>query len=275
MNSVLRDFCNKLDKNVDTVRQLSKDFCETLNLSGFAYVRVYHDGRVGWVTSDSDHDRLLIDSGAIEEDPLLDTAELLREGRYLWFHDREFPGCEDFYRNRSQKFGLDHGLVIVNHHQDYLETGCFSGLLSKRPLYNLFMNETGLFRAFLEHFTTHLTKPLISLLEDGLMIEDLKSPKKNLSDDDEIPSKTRAALIAACGWSNLLKLSPRETECLALVHQNLTHQQIGDRLQLSPRTIEHYLESVKIKLDINTRAELHLAAQKIVELGFQTTLLHK
>lgn len=266
MNSNIKDFCKKLDQGVDSVRDLSKKFRQTFDLTGFAYVRVYLDGRVGWVSSDADHDRLLIESGFLKEDPLIDTPKLLKEGRYLWFHDRQFPGCEAFYRDRSQLFGLDHGLVVVNHHKDYLETGCFSGCLAKRPLYNLFLKETGLFLAFLEYFKNHLNKPLSSLLEEGLTIDDLKTPiRKPIS--NTIPSEDRCSLVSTCGWASLLKLSPREKQCLALVWHSYTYQEIGESLNLSPRTIEHYLESIKNKLGIDTRAELRIAAKKLIELG--------
>lgn len=268
MNNKLSGFFKYLDSGVDDVRRLSKPFCESLTLTGFAYVRVYHDGRISWVTSDSNHDRMLVDAGALESDPLVETAELLREGRYLWFHNREFPGCEDFYRIRSKEFGLDHGLVIVNHEKEYLETGAFSGCLSKRPLYNLFMNETELFRAFLEHFKANLTKTLRNVLDEGFSIDDIKSSPRSYAEDIfEIPSETRESLISVTGWSNLLKLSKREKECLALLSKNRTYQEIGEELNLSTRTIEHYFVSVKNKLNISTRAELFLAAQKLVHLG--------
>ncbi len=268
MNSEVRDFCKKLDNGVDSVRNLTKNFREALDVTTFAYVRVYHDERVSWVTSDADHDRLLIDSGFLENDPLVNTAQLLKEGRYLWFHNREFPGCEDFYRYRSRIFGLDHGLVIVNHHKKYLETGVFSGLLSKKPLYNLFMNEMGLFRTFLEEFKSRLNKTLNSILEEGIMINHIKAPvSQHTFDYVEILPEKRLSLIASSKWSKFLKLSNREKECLVLVSQHLTYQEMGDFLGLSARTIEHYLDSVKNKLEIHSRAELYVAAQKMIELG--------
>lgn len=264
MNSKLHAYCNRLDQSVDAVRHLSKKFSEPLGLTGFAYVRVYHDGRVGWVTSDADHDRLLIEKKALENDPLIDTAQLLKAGRFLWFHDREFPGCESFYRDRTRLFKVDHGLVIVNHCHKYLETGCFSGCLTHRPLYNLFFNEIAIFRRFLEHFKIQMkSAELVGLLEEGLKIDDLKA-KERASDLHPSDHSINACLILAevCGWTDLLKLSPRERECLALLGENYTYREIGSRLQLSSRTIEHYFESIKNKLNLDTRAQLRAAARR-------------
>lgn len=134
MNSSIKEYFKNLDSKVDQMRKITKTFCEGLDLTGFAYVRVYHDGRVGWLTTDSDHDRLLYDSGFFKEDPLIDTAKALEQGHYLWFHNRSFPGDTAFYKERANHFHIDHGLVVVNHQKDFLETACFDGCLAKKPL---------------------------------------------------------------------------------------------------------------------------------------------
>ncbi|MCE5316274.1 MAG: helix-turn-helix transcriptional regulator [Parachlamydia sp.] len=261
----MQDYHLKLDKGVDKVRQLSRQFCETLGLTMFAYVRVYHDGRTGWVTSDSDHDHLLLESESIDKDPLIDTAQALKQGYYLWFHNRTFPGSEQFYRDRSRLFHLDHGMVVVTHQKDYLETCCFSGLLAKRPLYNLFMNELGLFKAFKEHFKQQLTPSLLHIIDEGVPLSFLKSsygiPPDNNMDEQ------RSQILTSCGWNNLLRLSKREKECLALLREGHTYQGIAKHLHLSPRTVEQYVGSVKIKLGLESHGQLFQAAHKLAEMG--------
>jgi len=268
MNSTLKHYSNRLESGVDKVRQLSKDFCSDLSLTLFGYVRIYNDGRMGWMTSDADHDRLLMDSGSLENEPLANNAQALKEGQYLWFHDREFPGSEAFYRDRARLFNVDHGMVIVKHQKDYLETACFSGSLKKQPLYNLFMNEAGLFNAFMGHFKQQLTPSLCRLLEEGLMISDIKSAFGQANVDNiHISNKLRASLLTACGWSRLLQLSPREKECLTQLRKGFSYSKIGSLLGLSDRTVEHYLDSAKNKLGLESRSELILAAEKLAQFG--------
>jgi DNA-binding NarL/FixJ family response regulator len=50
-------------------------------------------------------------------------------------------------------------------------------------------------------------------------------------------------------------LSRRETEALRLLGEGLTNRQIGERLFISPKTVEHHLSRVYSKLDVTTRAE--------------------
>lgn len=48
----------------------------------------------------------------------------------------------------------------------------------------------------------------------------------------------------------------REIECLYHLIKGLTLKQIAKKLSISPRTVEHHLENIKIKLNCTSRAEL-------------------
>jgi len=52
------------------------------------------------------------------------------------------------------------------------------------------------------------------------------------------------------------KLSTRELECLFCILRGMTAKQIGERIQLSKRTIESYIENIKNKLGCHTKSEL-------------------
>lgn len=53
-----------------------------------------------------------------------------------------------------------------------------------------------------------------------------------------------------------IELTERERQVLHLLTQGLSNGEIGDRLHLSPRTIEKYVTSLLRKTDTNKRAEL-------------------
>ena len=112
---MIKQLTQGFDQGVDKMRRLSQNFCDPLGITTFGYVRVYHNGTTSWLTTKPDQDRFLIESGALDQDPLLNHAESLKEGMYLWFNDRQFPGCETFYRDRARLFQMDHGMVVVRH----------------------------------------------------------------------------------------------------------------------------------------------------------------
>jgi two-component system response regulator NreC len=51
-------------------------------------------------------------------------------------------------------------------------------------------------------------------------------------------------------------LSDRERQVLELVAQGLTNQQMGEQLELSPKTIARHRERIMAKLNLHTRVEL-------------------
>ena len=262
----LSQLYKNFDLSVDKVRQLSKNFCQHVGVTTFGYVRVYNSGTISWVTTNPDQDRFLVESNVLNNHPLVDTKNTLKEGCYLDLNTYQFPGCEEFYRERAKRFQMDHGMVLVRHQKDYLETCCFSGLSTKRPLYQIFMNEQALFRTFMEHFTTQLDRRLLSTLSQGISLAHFKDQYGVPSINSLCFSGNRAALVESCGWKNLLILSKREKQCLALLKEGYTYQAIGLRLRLSERTVEHYLDSVKNKLGVDSRSELFLAADKLMQL---------
>lgn len=54
----------------------------------------------------------------------------------------------------------------------------------------------------------------------------------------------------------LIPLTGQQTACLKYLALGLTHKLIAKELGLAQKTVEHYLDAVKMKLDCKTRAEL-------------------
>ncbi len=60
----------------------------------------------------------------------------------------------------------------------------------------------------------------------------------------------------ACKSKYINKLSKREKECFYHLSKGKTNKKIASLLQLSPKTIEHYIENMKFKLDITSLPQL-------------------
>lgn len=73
-------------------------------------------------------------------------------------------------------------------------------------------------------------------------------------------------VVAVAGFSipiqqtSLISLSKQQTACLKQFAMGCSYKQIGSNLGLSTRTVEHYLNAVKLKLNSETRSELILQA---------------
>jgi DNA-binding NarL/FixJ family response regulator len=62
-------------------------------------------------------------------------------------------------------------------------------------------------------------------------------------------------------------LSRREIEVLRQLGEGLTNRQIGERLFISPKTVEHHLSRIYSKLDVTTRAEAATYAARHLDRG--------
>lgn len=71
-------------------------------------------------------------------------------------------------------------------------------------------------------------------------------------------------LIGQNGFNNI-KLSQRESECLFFYLRNRSAKEIGKLLRLSSRTVEYYIERLKMKFGCQNKAELFDIS---VEQGF-------
>jgi DNA-binding NarL/FixJ family response regulator len=94
-----------------------------------------------------------------------------------------------------------------------------------------------------------------NLLERSQMIETewrqrVRSNEPEENGVTQVESKPTGTLTVS------IELTPREQEVLAVVVEGLSNGQIGDRLHLSPRTIEKHVSSLLRKTETSNRAEL-------------------
>ena len=62
---------------------------------------------------------------------------------------------------------------------------------------------------------------------------------------------------------NVVGLTARQMEVLALLGESLSNMEIADRLFISPRTVENHVSAVMSKLDANTRSQAVVRAESL------------
>jgi DNA-binding NarL/FixJ family response regulator len=94
-----------------------------------------------------------------------------------------------------------------------------------------------------------LTAVVRNLLERSQMMEsEWRQRLRSVPDEEPLTEKHHKTLA--------LDLTQREQEVLAELVEGLSNGQIGDRLHLSPRTIEKHVSSLLRKTETSNRAEL-------------------
>ncbi len=90
------------------------------------------------------------------------------------------------------------------------------------------------------------------------VLNKLQGPNTNTAN-----KRTRQDLDINMQNSTTDQLTQRQQECLYCLVTGMTIKQIATELGLSPRTVEHHIESIKNKLRCNSRSELIAKALKL------------
>jgi len=97
------------------------------------------------------------------------------------------------------------------------------------------------------------TKKIAGIICIAIQLDSDELFQTVLADDKSLDTKSKLYLSDAIASFNLTK---RQKECVYYLARGMSIKQIASALNLSPRTVEHYLEAAKDKLDCHTRAQL-------------------
>lgn len=101
---------------------------------------------------------------------------------------------------------------------------------------------------------------VIGIISYGLELQSTSADLKFLFDQSIISPGTGFPIQDSIDFSqsieNPYKLTNRQLDCLFYLVKGMTIKEIAKTLDLSPKTVEHYLDAIKIKLGCNSRSTL-------------------
>lgn len=164
-----------------------------------------------------------------------------------------------------KSFQVGQVLTFVNKMEDAVEFFHFAAALSNQKIQHSILNNLDLF----ERFTLYFKEKAASFIKRG-------EQSKVYIPSSEIPNNfsnqispylkndhIRQQFLNDCAVSpNQYLLSKRESECLHHLMKGKTAKQIAEKLSLSSRTIEHYLDNLKIKFNVLSKYELIMKVKR-------------
>lgn len=154
--------------------------------------------------------------------------------------------------------------------------GCqgFSFAVSKKGQHSFhFINDLPLLQCFIRRFKQEAHDIIQRVLEDQLRLDQAigahfySQPEifqSSVQDQKKIEFLKQMGILHS---ADEIRLSARESECMRLLLQGYTAGQIAEAIDLSKRTVEHYLENVKLKTNCYTKLELLEKFKEIDALG--------
>lgn len=168
----------------------------------------------------------------------------------------------------SCRFDIWHGFTIYKHFENTVEAWHFATTKDNNRIFNFYLNYLDLLEHFIRYFREKASdildpsdkQKLIALQDNSFALAALSDiPHDIISLGEKIKEfmkETNINRYCINTKKNVVCLSPREVECLLHLSKNKTTKETAKLLNLSPRTIDAYIENIKKKLDCKRRSQL-------------------
>lgn len=218
--------------------ELSKPI-KKFGITYFSYSRHYNTGDRFWLTTHADllenyYKKKYYLSGNTESHP-----EKYAEQTVLWSTLPNQTVFED-----ARNFNVGNGIFIIQPKSDYCEFYGFGGENHNEKIINVFLTHLDSLNNFILDFND----------KGNFLIHQTEQTKISFP-YHEGPSNflTLNKLIID---GNTLYLTKRQKQCAYLLLQGKTAREMGEIMHLSSRTIETYINNLKIKLQCHNKAAL-------------------
>lgn len=230
------------------VQAICQPFMALFDLTYFDYCKIYHDGRMSILASNP----YWVKHFFAENYPA--GGEVRKDGLYLW--PSHLP--TDAISNARQYFNQDHGMTTIREHNDHIEFFDFATKRDNHRALYYYLNHYDIFEKFTTHFK-QTAKSMITAADQHCLSLAPLSEATPL--DDSL--LMRANELLSSTPSGIKPLTQRQLICLKLLAQGMNMREIGEHLNLSRRTVEHYIGTIKKKLNCDNRMELIAALKKL------------
>ncbi|KTD02790.1 helix-turn-helix transcriptional regulator [Fluoribacter gormanii] len=240
---------------------LIKEYCLPLfslsPIKGFTFCRTYEDKTAFLLTTEYQ-----FNVECIQREKRISKLEMLRtpmhtlEGYFL--NSPALDGKSSaFYETTAQKFGYGYSFTIVRKHEDYSDYFHFIGNKYQIDMNNYYVHNKASLNKFCDYFIERAAKLLTySEKQNKFILPDtavepfpIKSYAGTLDEFFKDYSLERSGIKS-------ISLSQRQIECARLLIIGKTAEEIAIILGLSKRTIEHYIDILKRKLNAHNKGLL-------------------
>lgn len=244
-----------LSYNLSVIDELQK-ICNALFLNSciksFRYFRVFENGLYLNLSTNHEwlHERMLKipHNGKSFHKPLCAAVDN-KYSLFLWQDNFSDPIV-----SLLKEFNIFNGVTVYKRNGSSVEAWSFGATLEDVAAQNYYINNVDFLKKFITFFNntakilidTADASKLAQFNEKIFIIDPSESPKKlnSLSSDSQNATK------------DLHHLSKRELECLQILSMGKTFKEVAKTMSVSPRTIESHINSIKNKLNSNSKSDL-------------------
>lgn len=222
------------------------------DISIFTYYRIENDGNFIVLSNYPEELEYYYSQKLYLHNPYLVQPSLLRSGCVVISstHDSAFQQYEnDCY----SKYDMMDPFLIIQKKENFVDGFFFANIKSHKNPVDFYSNSEPL-KKFGNYFIQENQTLIDSMRKDGFNLLEEKGEAFLKRDPNELLSNHNPHIQSFL--KEIDPLSKRERQCLELFKEGHSAQATGAILGLSQRTVEHYFEKIKDKLDCNSKWEL-------------------
>ena len=256
----------------EKLSSISEVFLTPFGLTTFGYKRVYDDGHYMFLSTNEQwtqyHYQNIHDHGTFFQTAMNNTCT-------QDFYRVVWPAnTNDHFLQSLNHFGMWHGINFYKKGQGYLELWTFSTSVDKENIHQNYINTLKYFEEFIAYFNNRAQE--IINVKDSSRLAKFKDTVNFGTNDILLNNSTTYQFLNICdkmkidkliikGLTESVSLTKRETDCGKLLSAGRGTKEIANALDLSPRTVEFYINSIKEKTGLHSRAQIRDAIQSAVK----------
>lgn len=150
--------------------------------------------------------------------------------------------------------GIDHGIFMFKSHENYCEHFSFAADKNNFSIINTYLSNLDILKSFTKYFKEQAAL-IIKKAEKNKIILPFNQDPVNFISEDNYNVSLLSKLMPYENLTNV-NLSVKQRECSILLLRGKTAKEIAEILGLSARTVEYYLNTLKVKFGCKNKAAL-------------------
>ncbi len=250
------------------ITQICQPLFSTTPINYFIFARMYDSGSVIVFNTQPEWHRYFF-----EKDYARQINSRLKAGCHFWMSNMELSAAN---QDAKKYFNIDNKFELTERGKNYYDIFGFGSASGSVNVIDYYLNNMHVLKQFILYFKDKIKTLLdeaIKNKENQIFIPELRAinilPKSKENQTlKEFRQKTKHFFLS--DDLNDVRLTRREIESLLHLLCGRTAQQISERLDISVKTVESYLSSIRAKLNCTSRAQLFRKAYDfgLIELAY-------
>lgn len=172
----------------------------------------------------------------------------------------------EVFKLARERYDSDNGITLIKKQLEFTDFYFFSGSTSNTELIHFYHNHLEIMETFIRYFQDRASKILKQAtkhrvqLPSGNFIEPATGAINDPFDSNEIHASLYEMHLSKYYLQHPdhtgIKLSGRELDCIFALNKGYSAKSIAKSLNLSNRTVETYIDSVRNKLSCNSKHDI-------------------